>query len=127
MCREFCNELYTACKKVPLLPSGERVGSRWKDATEFCLAQNVSGFGVDLHEWYENHGSNFFPVKTLTSFLVRESCFKGFKEEANTDDLGLCGNLTGLEGGLQATPNCFTVQVEDFFDNPKQIVSSYLV
>lgn len=47
--------------------------------------------------------------------------------EANTEDLGLCGNLTGLEGGLQATPNCFTVQVEDLFDNPKQIVSSYLV
>lgn len=54
--------------------------------------------------------------------LSRDSCFNGFKVETSREDLSLCSNLTGLHGGLQATPNCLTVQLLDLFDNPKKIV-----
>lgn len=105
ICNSFCRTLYSSCANAVIISRGRTVSSVYRTARAFCEAQRFDNYTVQVNQ--------------------RDLCFNGLDVDASDSHSHLSGLAYWLSqdgrSGVPYLPYCLKFQVEDYYENPKQI------
>jgi hypothetical protein len=107
ICAPFCQDLFAACRNVLDAATQRTIASLYPNAKRFCEAQRPSNYSLVVNP--------------------SDLCYKGLRVDASASHSSVSGVgywLSKQGENRTGVPNldyCFDVQLEDLYQNPKQL------